>query len=370
MSEWRECTLGDVLTLQRGFDITKAAQIEGSVPVVSSSGINSFHDRPMVEAPGVVIGRKGSLGTCFFLDRAFWPHDTTLWVKDFKGNDPKYCYYLLRGMDLAKHDVGAANPTLNRNHVHLLRVLVPDLDAQRRIASILGAYDDLIEVNRRRITLLEEMARGLFEEWFVRFRFPGHEEVAILDTPDGPLPEGWTRDSLESFLILQRGFDLPKGRRVNGDIPVFSASGLHGGHNEHRVSGPGIVTGRSGTIGQVHLIMENFWPLNTTLYVREFKRAGPAYAMLLLQHMDLSKYSGGAAVPTLNRNHIHNISLPAAPQALIDKFESFAFTNFKSIRTMQKQNDHLAASRDLLLPRLISGQLSLTQAERELEEAA
>ncbi len=218
--------------------------------------------------------------------------------------------------------------------------------------------------------MLEEMARGIFEEWFVRFRFPGHESVPIVDTPDGPLPEGWAHAPLEDFLVLQRGFDLPKSKRVEGGVPVFSASGYHGGHNEAKVAGPGIVTGRSGTIGQVHLVMDDYWPLNTALYVREFRKAGPAYALLLLRHMDLAKHSSGSAVPTLNRNHVHGIKLPAAPQPLMDQFERIAFTNFECIRTIEQQNEGLAASRDLLLPRLISGQLSVEAAERDLELAA
>ncbi len=110
MSEWREVALGEVLTLQRGFDITKKMQRPGSVPVVSSSGIGSFHDEPRVEGPGVVVGRKGSLGTTFFLETPFWPHDTTLWVKDFKGNDPYFCYLALKTLHLADFGRGIIEP--------------------------------------------------------------------------------------------------------------------------------------------------------------------------------------------------------------------------------------------------------------------
>ena len=187
MTEWRETTLGDVLTLQRGFDITKREQRPGPVPVVSSSGVSSYHEEPRVKAPGVVIGRKGSLGTVFFLEDPFWPHDTTLWVKDFRGNDPYFCYLLLRTLPLAELDAGSSNPTLNRNHAHTLRVWLPDVGVQRRIAAVLSAFDELIAINERRIELLEDLARSLYREWFVRLRFPGHNS-----TIDG-LPDGWQR---------------------------------------------------------------------------------------------------------------------------------------------------------------------------------
>ena len=95
MKGWRECNLGEAVTFQRGFDITQNQQVIGNYPVVSSSGINSFHNEWKVSAPGVVIGRKGTLGTVFFIDQDFWPHDTTLWIKDFHGNDPKFIYYFI-----------------------------------------------------------------------------------------------------------------------------------------------------------------------------------------------------------------------------------------------------------------------------------
>jgi type I restriction enzyme S subunit len=226
MSEQGSVTLGDVLTLQRGFDITRAQQAEGEVPVISSSGINSYHSVPMVQGPGVVIGRKGSLGTCFFVRGPYWPHDTTLWVRDFKGNEPLYCYYLLKSLDLAKYDVGAANPTLNRNHLHQLTVFRPSVDAQRRIASILGAYDDLIELNRRRIAVLEEMARRLFEEWFVWFRFPGHEGHPMIQTPG----EQFRRAGVgrRSYPLLMR-FEMQSSRRMSPELRrTWDLSIFHG----------------------------------------------------------------------------------------------------------------------------------------------
>jgi type I restriction enzyme, S subunit len=127
LSGWKQCLFGDVLTLQRGFDITKKEQKPGYVPVISSSGINSFHDTAKVNGPGVIIGRKGSLGTVFYVEENYWPHDTTLWIKDFHGNFPKFAYYFLGTLNLAQFDAGASNPTLNRNHVHLLPVYCVNL---------------------------------------------------------------------------------------------------------------------------------------------------------------------------------------------------------------------------------------------------
>ena len=131
---WTQTTIGAQVLLQRGYDITKKDQRLGSVPVVSSSGIRSFHDASLAPAPGVVLGRKGiHIGRAHFVEHDYWPHDTTLWVRDFKGNLPKFVYYFFDSLDLTYLDVGSANPTLNRNHVHSLAVVWPPLDEQRPI---------------------------------------------------------------------------------------------------------------------------------------------------------------------------------------------------------------------------------------------
>ncbi|HRR40860.1 MAG TPA: restriction endonuclease subunit S, partial [Syntrophales bacterium] len=178
-SGWKQAFLEDLVFLQRGFDITKDEQKPGNIPVVSSSGVNSYHSEAKAEGPGVVIGRKGSLGTVHYVEGPYWPHDTTLWSKDFRGNLPRYVFYFLHTLGLERYDVGNSNPTLNRNHIHRLKIQLPEYPIQERIVKILSAYDDLIENNRRRIQLLEQAARLLYREWFIHLRFPGYEHAKI-----------------------------------------------------------------------------------------------------------------------------------------------------------------------------------------------
>jgi type I restriction enzyme, S subunit len=286
--DWKTGQLQDLVFFQRGFDITQAQQNPGPYPVISSSGITSYHDEFKVNGPGVVIGRKGTLGSVHFSEDDYWPHDTTLWSKDFRGNNPRFVYYYLHTVNLRRFDVGNSNPTLNRNHIHSLPVLIPPLDIQSRIADILSAYDDLIENNRQRMELLEEAARQLYREWFVRLRFPGHEHTCI--THD--VPEGWERIAFENALVLQRGFDLPIQAREDGDVPIYGSTGINGFHSKSRAQGPGVVTGRSGTLGEVHYVTGDFWPLNTALWVKEFKRVTPLFSLFLLREIDLKQYNG------------------------------------------------------------------------------
>jgi len=199
---WRPAHLEDLVFFQRGFDITKAEQRQGNIPVVSSSGIQSYHSEAKVEGPGVVIGRKGSLGTVHFVDCPYWPHDTTLWSKDLRGNDPRYVYYFVHTMGFERYDVGNSNPTLNRNHIHGLDILIPPLRTQKAIVEVLSTYDDLIENNRRRIQLLEQAARLLYKEWFVHLRFPGHEHTPIIEG----VPEGWEKTCYNELFEFHGGF--------------------------------------------------------------------------------------------------------------------------------------------------------------------
>ncbi|MFC1890756.1 restriction endonuclease subunit S, partial [Thermodesulfobacteriota bacterium] len=131
--DWSSTTIGEQVLLQRGFDITKKQQVSGPVPVVSSGGIKSYHAKAMVAEPGVVIGRKGSIGQVHYVTEDYWPHDTTLWVKDFKGNNPRFVYHFFKAMDLAGLDSGAANPALNRNMIHPLPVSWPSTELQEEI---------------------------------------------------------------------------------------------------------------------------------------------------------------------------------------------------------------------------------------------
>ena len=167
---WTHTTIGDQLMLQRGFDITKDEQNQGDVPVVSSGGIKSFHDKAMVRAPGVVIGRKGTLGKVFYLDADFWPHDTTLWVKEFKGNDPRFVYYFFIGLDVKRLDSGTANPALNRNQVHPIEVDWPPLSQQKVFVATLDALREetqrLASLYEHKLAALEALKKSLLHQAF------------------------------------------------------------------------------------------------------------------------------------------------------------------------------------------------------------
>ena len=161
--------LNEFITLQRGFDLPSNKRISGSVPVVASTGIAGYHNEIKVKAPGVVIGRSGSIGGGQYIEKDFFPLNTTLYVKDFKGHYPRFIYYLLKSIDFTSFNVGTGVPTLNRNH--LSSILISDLgiDKEKEIANILGSLDKKIQLNPQINQTLEQIAQALFKSWFVDF---------------------------------------------------------------------------------------------------------------------------------------------------------------------------------------------------------
>jgi type I restriction enzyme S subunit len=233
---------------------------------------------------------------------------------------------------------------------------------------VLSAYDDLIENNTRRIAILEEMAQAIYREWFVNFRFPGHEKVKLINSPLGKIPEGWKIGRLDDVLVLQRGFDLPVGQRLEGNVPVYAATGIVGTHNEAKVKGPGVLTGRSGSLGTVTYIHEDHWLLNTALWVKEFKKPSPIFAFYTLRSINFSSFNSGAAVPTLNRNDIHGLPTLLPADDIVVAFHQVECPLFDAVRTLRKKNEVLRTTRDLLLPKLMSGQLDVEELDIDTGE--
>ena len=342
--DWLQTTWGDVVTLQRGFDITKAQQVlEGDVPVVSSGGISSFHNVAAQEGPGVVMGRKGTLGRVFYLDGPYWPHDTTLWVKDFKGNLPRFVYYALLGIDTKSFDVGSSNPTLNRNHVHPLPVHWPStLAEQERIAGVLGAFDDLIDTNRRLANQLSNLATYVY----------------MAETGSSP------RVPLSELLRLAYGKALPAKKRVRGPVPVVSSAGVTGSHNQALVPGPGVVVGRKGTVGSVTWVRDDFFPIDTAFYAISDL---PAEIVLeTLSEANLTTLNSDSAVPGLNRDRA--LAQPVADvrgrpaRRLAPLLSAFRYTGDQLLAEAAE----LSRQRDELLPLLMSGRVRV----RDLEAVA
>ena len=389
-SRWSTIRLGDVAKVISGFAFKSQSFQAVGIPVIKIKNIRigtvdlseieyvddhfSYLDRKFhvkkddllisltgshLSQPNSVVGRVALypfLKCCLLNQRA-----GKIIVRDSETCSQKFLFYLLFEKEtryqIALMASGAASQAnISPGQVESLEIRLPQISVQHKIADILSAYDDLIENNTRRIKILEEMAQLLYCEWFVNFRFPGHENVKFVESAIGLIPEGWA-GKLEDALILQRGFDLPNRDRKEGRIPIYAATGIVGTHNEVRVKAPGVVTGRSGSLGTVMYVDEDFWALNTTLWVKEFRRVTPIYAFYLLNSLGLEQYNSGAAVPTLNRNDIHKLPVIIPPSKVLEQFDIVVQSLFKLKKNLIKKNRNLRQTRDRLLPKLISGEI-------------
>lgn len=372
---WVECQLGDILTLKRGYDLPHSARKSGSVPVVSSSGITGYHNTAKVEGPAVVTGRYGTLGEVYYVEGECWPLNTSLYVQDFKGNRPKFVYYFLQSVLKGMQSDKAAVPGVNRNDLHARKVkCTKDHDVQVAVEKIISPYDDLIENNRRRIQLLEESARLLYQEWFVHLRFPGHEQVNIVDG----LPEGWKNMQLTDIAkvnqaSLKKGFD-EKIEYI--DISCVSTHSISDTTWYEFIDAPG----RARRIVQHCDILWSCVRPNRRSHALVWEPhdrliASTGFAVIsatevsplfLYQSLTTNEYvgyltnrAGGAAYPAVTARVFEKSSILVPTKNLVEQYERQVQDTYTQINILRTQNIKLAQARDLLLPKLMSGELTV-----------
>jgi type I restriction enzyme, S subunit len=334
--------------------------------------------------PGdLIFTQRGTLGQVALVpkngaDRYLISQSQMKLTVDAEKADALFIYYVFTSPEqqayIRRNAIQTGVPHTNLGILRNTPITLPSLAEQKAIAAVLGALDDKIELNRRMNATLEAMARALFQSWFVDFdpvraRLDGRQPTALdpataalfpnefQDSEIGHIPKSWEVGRLDDALTLQRGFDLPSADRTLGKYPVMAASGPNGCHDQFMVRGPGVTTGRSGVLGKVFFIHEDFWPLNTSLWVKEFKRVSPAHAFHLLRGLDLEIFNAGSAVPTLNRNHVHNLPVVLPPRAIVEAFDAQVMPLMEKQKANEEQSRTLTTLRDTLLPKLLSGEL-------------
>ena len=230
--------LGDLLNLKRGYDLPESQRRPGPYPVISSAGITGYHDEYMVEGQGVITGRYGTLGEMYYVDGKYWPHNTALYVTTFKGNDPKYIYYLLTCLGRIRTSDKSAVPGVNRNELHEMEIpAISDTKQQKKVAEILSALDAKIDCNNRINAELEAMAKTLYDYWFVQFDFPDANgkpykssggKMVYNATLKREIPLGWEATTLASVTPISNDSlnpaDFPQKEFKHFSIPVFDAT--------------------------------------------------------------------------------------------------------------------------------------------------
>ena len=297
--------------------------------------------------------------------------------------DNDFAYYLTQWEEVRNYAIGQMTGTSGRQRVpadslnHLV-VPIPPLEEQKAIAHILGTLDDKIELNRRMNRTLEEMARVIFQDWFVDFgptraKMEGQEPYLpdelwnlfpdqLVDSELGEIPEGWGIEPLGEIIELAYGKALKAGDRRGGAVPVYGSNGQVGWHNENLVDGPGIIVGRKGNPGTVTWSHNDFFPIDTAFYVVP---ENPDPALHFLYHtlieQDLPSVAADSAVPGLNRNLAYMNQLLIPNRSLMEIYDSYVEEMYIRMKLLEKESNDLALLRDALLPRLLSRNIMLEE---------
>lgn len=370
MSNWNECRIGRLVTLQQGLCINSKSNHllanEGYILLRITDLINKtesqyIHKDKVAEKfvltkRDLIYTRTGQVGLIFKGYEGVI-HNNCFKVIPNNEIDAYYLHWYLRSKTAYDYAnsvaAGSAQPDLGHSQFKSMPIRYPNKTTQRKIAAVLSAYDDLIENCDRRITLLEKMAEEIYREWFVRLRFPGHEQTTF----HKGIPEGWEVKRFDEFCLLQRGFDLPNDKVQVGLYPVLASTSIKTFHNQFKVKPPVITTGRSGSLGTVLLVNEPAWPLNTTLFVKKIFGNSHYLIYYTLKFLKLENFNSGAGVPTLNRNHLGGLKLSVPPKELQTSFDQKLSCIFRQQENLEKTREVLKQTRDRLLTRLISGKL-------------
>lgn len=357
--EWKEVRLGDILNFRRGHDLPHSAMKPGNIPVAGSNGVIGYHDTATPIKPILTIGRSGNVGKPYFYEEA-WAHNTTLYVDDFKGNDPKFLYYLCQTMPFANFGGGSAVPTLNRNHIHPLETKIPvKVEDQRRIASILSSLDRKIELNNKINADLEEMAQAIFKNWFVDFE--PFKDGKLVKSELGMIPEGWKVGCLGELCQFKRGKNLLTKNAIDEGIPVV-AGGLEPScfHNVANTGAPVVtVSGSGANAGFMRMYHVPVWASDCSFIDISCENFYFVYCFLKVNSKLLKHAQTGAVQPHVKPSDIHDFELIIPDKKSIIEFQDKVKPFYNTIAATQKESSRLSALRDTLLPRLMSGEISI-----------
>lgn len=346
-------------------DIVGGAIVHSGLLKVSEEHVKRL-SRHQVYEGNLMVARKGDVRKCAYItaNENGWMtgSDCLKVVLDESKCYPKFIYYQLRsehiGRWLEKVSIGATMPSLNTGLLSGIEMVLPPIEIQKQIAGILSVYDDLIENNQKQIKLLEEAARRLYKEWFVDLHFPGHENTKIVDG----VPEGWHRGTIGQIAEFKRGRTITKAQVKGGNVPVI-AGGLEPAyyHNVANTKAPVITISASGAnAGFVRLYGVDVFASDCS-FVDGIGTESLffVYEFLKESKVSIDQLQKGSAQPHVYAKDINAMKITIPEKEYLERFDRYAEVYFNKIKTLQGQNERLKTARDLLLAKLMSGEVEV-----------
>lgn len=380
------------IELHRGYDLPKNKRISGDFPIVSSTGIVGKHNSYKVKGPGVITGRSGTIGKVIFEKGCFWPLNTTLFVSDFKGNDPKYVYYWLQCFDLKHYTTGSTVPTLNRNDLSNLIIDVPTINEQRKRREILEILDAKIATNIEISQQLESMAKTIYDYWFLQFEFPDKDgkpyksnggKMIWNDQLKQEIPGGWEVKELQDLAKLGNGINYNKNIKGNEKCKIVnvrditSSSLLINSHKLTHLSLPkksmekyiikktDILIARSGTPGAVRILPST---TEKVIFAGFIIHCLPKdselrwYLTFMLKKFEGTNVTttGGSILKNVSQNSLKSISIILPSSVVLKRFNKQIIPIIEQLENILEENQQLKSLRNFLLPMLMNGQVSIS----------
>ena len=391
-SEWREVKLGEIINLNYGKGLSATKRNPGNIPVYSSAGITGWHDKALIKKNGIVVGRKGTVGTVYYSETPFYCIDTAYYLtEDDTKEDLKYLYYLLNHLPLKKLNTDSAVPGLNRDNAYSQVFSLPPIQEQKSIAHILSTLDDKIEVNNQINKTLEKMAQAIFKQWFVDFEFPNEDGEPykssggeMVETELGMIPKGWEVGTIGNYVKVKSGYAFKSAWWDSKGIAVIKIKDINNGTlnltdcsfvseknassaQEFIINGGEILIAMTGaTIGKFAIVpkMNHHALVNQRvgkffLGENPFDKVSFLYCILNQSSVyeEIVSRGDGSAQPNISPSGIESIKIVIPNSFILDKFNRLMKFNFQKITENIYENNKLVDLRDTLLPKLMSGEV-------------
>ena len=361
MGNWKNGELGDFVTLKRGFDLPQQKREDGQVPIFSSSGITGTHSTAMVKAPGVITGRYGTIGEVFYAAKDFWPLNTTLFVEDFHGNDAKFIYYFLKTLEWSKFTSASAVPGINRNTVHKEIVSLPDIETQRRIASTLSMFDEKIKINTEINDNLLDQAQTLYKQ---------HFPYSVQDD----LPDGWRIGTVGEIIEIHDSKRIPlsgadRMKMEKKIYPYYGAASLMDYVDNYIFDGKYLLLGEDGTVVDdagypiLQYVWGQFWVNNHAHILTGRLGFNVESLYMLFKQTPVKSIVTGAVQPKISQANLRSVQVVIPPEHNLKEYNDLVEPLFSLLRANEEECKSLAALRDTLLPKLMSGEIDVSDIQ-------
>jgi type I restriction enzyme S subunit len=398
--------LGQADYVKTGVPVIRGANMEhtnrwigGDFVYVSEEKVRKDLLSNLARPGDIIVTQRGTLGQVSMvppgsiIDRFVVSQSQMAISVDVKSADPLFVYYYLKSPKFEAYVESAAIkvgvPHINLGLLRDAPVRWPSRPSQSAIANVLSALDDKIELNLRMNETLEALAQAIFGDWFVDFRPVRRKmegaidpvavlgglipdparaaEISALFPPslgENGLPKGWELKTVDNMFDLAYGKSLPKTERTEGLYPVYGSGGINGTHHAALVIGPGIVVGRKGTVGSLFWENSDFFPIDTVFYVKPLHGYSLEYLWFVLKSLGLENMNTDAAVPGLNRSNVYRLDVPQAAPNVVAAFTAIAHPVRKKQEANEEENRTLSKTRNYLLPKLMSGDVCVCDAEK------